>query len=365
MGMMDLMYQNAQITIVASAGEDPTHGLPGVSAGDRSTQACATIGKHFLVSTPSNPQESILSSKWKTRAWTYQEALFSRRRLFFTDKQVYYECEGMCCCEALNFPLLDLHRNNSKTFQKSFSERWSSDMGFFSGLCWNLKAASARRPGFPSWSWTGWYGHVSWGYEESEWSSLRIDRDVKLELIEPASLTDAHRAKLLEIYKDDTGGWAREILHSNLIKISAWVTPILLLGRIEGFERRDRHNTGQDTIEYGTKIALEDGGYMEWSFESNTNSLLPPGQQYWGIHLAHQDGSHDSMRKTGPTLMVVSGVGGVIERVRFSWVDQSRGKKYDKNGVYEFADEPDMLWWNPEFLEPIYPVKHWQTLVLK
>jgi hypothetical protein len=26
------------------------------------------------------------------------------------------------------------------------------------GLCWQLEAASTRRPGFPSWSWTGWYG---------------------------------------------------------------------------------------------------------------------------------------------------------------------------------------------------------------
>jgi len=48
------------------------------------------------------------------------------------------------------------------------SERWTPDMGFFSGLCWNLVTPSARRPGFPSWSWTGWYGHVSWGYDESD-----------------------------------------------------------------------------------------------------------------------------------------------------------------------------------------------------
>jgi len=83
MGMMDLIYKNAQITIIAAAGEDPTHGLPVVSSGDRCTQACATIGKHFLVSTPSDPKGPILRSKWNTRTWTYQEALFSRRRLFF------------------------------------------------------------------------------------------------------------------------------------------------------------------------------------------------------------------------------------------------------------------------------------------
>lgn len=32
---------------------------------------------------------------------------------------------------------------------------------FATGLCWKLDDPSLRRPGFPSWSWTGWHGVVS------------------------------------------------------------------------------------------------------------------------------------------------------------------------------------------------------------
>jgi hypothetical protein len=32
---------------------------------------------------------------------------------------------------------------------------------FTTGLCWKLDDPSPRRPGFPSWSWTGWHGNVS------------------------------------------------------------------------------------------------------------------------------------------------------------------------------------------------------------
>ena len=34
------------------------------------------------------------TSRWDTRAWTYQEALLSKRKLYFTECQVYFQC---CC----------------------------------------------------------------------------------------------------------------------------------------------------------------------------------------------------------------------------------------------------------------------------
>jgi hypothetical protein len=39
------------------------------------------------------------------RGWTYQEALLSRRRLCFTDEQVYFECESMYCYEVFDAPV--------------------------------------------------------------------------------------------------------------------------------------------------------------------------------------------------------------------------------------------------------------------
>jgi hypothetical protein len=40
------------------------------------------------------------------------------------------------------------------------SSRFSAEEGFVRGLCWQLSRPRRRRPGFPSWSWTGWVGEV-------------------------------------------------------------------------------------------------------------------------------------------------------------------------------------------------------------
>jgi hypothetical protein len=61
-GKMDQVYQNAELTIIAAVGEDPSHGLPGVSLRKRDPQhltACAKIGDHFLISTEAWPRSAI------------------------------------------------------------------------------------------------------------------------------------------------------------------------------------------------------------------------------------------------------------------------------------------------------------------
>ncbi|KAH7142162.1 heterokaryon incompatibility protein-domain-containing protein [Dactylonectria macrodidyma] len=125
---MDLIYNNAQLTIIAAAGKDPEHGLPGVSRRPL-RQPSAKIGKHFLVSSMPDPTKLIEVSDWNTRAWTYQEGLLSRRRLVFTDLQVYFECRGMYCREALNFPLSAMHIQDGSRFQAAYCE--GVDLGIF------------------------------------------------------------------------------------------------------------------------------------------------------------------------------------------------------------------------------------------
>ena len=100
---MDLIYALAQVTIIATAGQGPDYGLPGVRGTLHSCQPQLKIGNHFLVSTLPSPKLAIKSSKWATRGWTYQEGLLSKRRLFFTNEQVFYECNGMHCMESLRF----------------------------------------------------------------------------------------------------------------------------------------------------------------------------------------------------------------------------------------------------------------------
>jgi hypothetical protein len=122
-GKMDIIYQNAELTIIAAIGQDPTYGLPGVSLRKRKPQhltTCSKIGKHFLISTQSWSKEVVETTKWKTRAWTYQEGLLSRRRLVFAEEQMYFECYGMYCYESVHFPLQTLHRKDMQSFKSVF-----------------------------------------------------------------------------------------------------------------------------------------------------------------------------------------------------------------------------------------------------
>ena len=115
--VMDLIYSNARLTIIAAAGDNPEYGLPGVNGTIRRVQPCLEVGEHSLVSTLPHPIRSINHSTWASRGWTYQEGLLSKRRLVFTDYQVFYECNGMHCAEALVLPRDQLHVKSKKEFK--------------------------------------------------------------------------------------------------------------------------------------------------------------------------------------------------------------------------------------------------------
>jgi len=100
MSQMDLIYQNSEVTIVAAAGEDPEYDLPGVGRRKRRQQPQTKIGSTVLISPLPKTAHLIAKSQWAKRAWTYQESLLSRRRLVFTDEQVYFQCHGTHCYEA-------------------------------------------------------------------------------------------------------------------------------------------------------------------------------------------------------------------------------------------------------------------------
>lgn len=92
LGQMDRIYQNAEITIIAAAGETADHGLAGISVKRKSSQASVTVDGVRVVSLIANPWEEVRNSTWYTRGWTYQEGLFSRRRLFLMPTQAIFDC---------------------------------------------------------------------------------------------------------------------------------------------------------------------------------------------------------------------------------------------------------------------------------
>ncbi|KAK6217824.1 hypothetical protein LQW54_003112 [Pestalotiopsis sp. IQ-011] len=101
---MNLIYENAVFTIVAAAGEDSAFGLPGVSRRAREPQASATVDGRQLVSAV-EPFRNDSESKWNSRAWTYQEGLFSTRQLIFGSNQVSLHCIKGEKCEIFTSPV--------------------------------------------------------------------------------------------------------------------------------------------------------------------------------------------------------------------------------------------------------------------
>jgi hypothetical protein len=84
---MDTIYESAQLTIMAAAGENAEYGLPGVGKG-RLVPGSLDLGGLSVGTLPRDACQSIQSSVWWSRGWTYQEGVLSRRRLIFTDDQV-------------------------------------------------------------------------------------------------------------------------------------------------------------------------------------------------------------------------------------------------------------------------------------
>lgn len=70
-GVMDLIYENAIVTLIAAAGEGADHGLPGVSGCCPRIRQPVLTHKSCLLTGIRPPSRDIFASKWSQRAWTY------------------------------------------------------------------------------------------------------------------------------------------------------------------------------------------------------------------------------------------------------------------------------------------------------
>jgi hypothetical protein len=119
--IMDKIYGGAELTIVAAAGSHNDHGLPGISTDRHANQPQESnpvvhLGDIQLVRIDGSPRELIKSGTWSTRAWTYQEAILSQRLLYFTEREVYFECHSMQTREAIGGDLRSLHCKQGKMY---------------------------------------------------------------------------------------------------------------------------------------------------------------------------------------------------------------------------------------------------------
>lgn len=94
---MHRIYRRAHFTIVAAAGDRPECGLPGVSS-TRKLPSHLLIENRLFVGNPgdllADSNAIIHESPWNSRAWTYQEKMFSRKILYFTETGVVFHCKS-------------------------------------------------------------------------------------------------------------------------------------------------------------------------------------------------------------------------------------------------------------------------------
>ena len=92
---MGQIYASAQLTIVAAAGVDPSHGLVGISRDRKAVWSREPIGKSQLLCLfPHAVQEYIVQSSWFARAWTLQEGYLSKRILCLTEREAVFTCKS-------------------------------------------------------------------------------------------------------------------------------------------------------------------------------------------------------------------------------------------------------------------------------
>lgn len=97
------IYRGAYATIIALSGESSNHGLTRLGHNNKTLPqlSCTVDGVSLVGLMPTLPTQ-MLYQKWASRSWTLQEALLSQRSIYFTDHQVYFECNAMQTCETID-----------------------------------------------------------------------------------------------------------------------------------------------------------------------------------------------------------------------------------------------------------------------
>ena len=98
---MDAIYGSASVTVIAAFGDTAQAGLPGVRPSSRLfiQEPFIKDGTTFIPSFSTGGTSYIGDNSWDTRGWTFQETLFSSRKLIFTAEQIYWECQSAFWCE--------------------------------------------------------------------------------------------------------------------------------------------------------------------------------------------------------------------------------------------------------------------------
>jgi hypothetical protein len=366
---MSDIYAAAQLTIVVAAGKDSSYGLPGVIPGPRHPKVrCETIDTvHLVVMPPPGPID-VANSTWHSRAWTFQEGFSSRRRLFFTDRQVLYVCNSGMQCEAADpfglsrgpledclppydvedhgYSAMDLVKQHIRAYSGrelsfesdalnaiksslgTFARRkepvyhiWGvpfkyqslqPDSSFDIALNFYHEIPCHRRPGFPSWSMLGWKGPIQWC--DSPYRLTKKDLRLSMRLSDYENATVPSNESLVSLPR------TQMVDMPSCVQVTVYGGPVSLVHiappRSESLNAGFRHSS--------TKTA-----YIAFPYIDNTDVLL---KTYWDTipsgtqplaRIALQDRNYGGVIGRGDSLLVLEADGLKYQRVGLCVYEES------------------------------------------
>ncbi|KAF2121020.1 heterokaryon incompatibility protein-domain-containing protein [Lophiotrema nucula] len=101
---MDVIYSQAELTIVALGGRDANFGLPGVKLGTRNRRTTSRCQGRYVLSLelPWEKTSITWGTTYASRGWTFQELLLSKRVLYVNEHQVNFQCNASVCSESFS-----------------------------------------------------------------------------------------------------------------------------------------------------------------------------------------------------------------------------------------------------------------------
>jgi hypothetical protein len=134
------------------------------------------------------------------------------------------------------------------------------------------------------------------------------------------------RVKLLDGQLSPLEDSQKRSIHSgisNIIHITAWTTELKIL----------RYRRGPDKDEYDARLELEDGGHLEWRFQSISKVEVSLGESCKGIILGHNFGGPIPGYPPETAILVCSKFYGSMERIGLGWIGYLMFNRYDRDGV--------------------------------
>ncbi|KAM5353343.1 hypothetical protein ACJZ2D_016754 [Fusarium nematophilum] len=120
---MDLVYRLADATLIAVTAKDANCSLPGVRE-PRSVQehVLRINDRRIYCSLQANDYTVIARSRWRSRGWTFQEGIMTRRALYFLDSEVVFRCK-----QSTGYEFLDPTGPVAIRLNPEIGSAWMSD----------------------------------------------------------------------------------------------------------------------------------------------------------------------------------------------------------------------------------------------